>query len=132
MFAVTFPIGTMREGKDAQQDMGSLVHFYKIRFPQKYLDLSVPSPTRLSLIQREGRIHLNGSHCVNFFGYKDIGAGDDVNEEDEDTDDNDEEDKDPDDVADIKKAKDPDEDVDMKETDDPIPKVKLDCYKCYK
>ena len=43
IFAVTFPICTIREGKDAQQDMGSLVHFYKIRFPQKYLDLSVPS-----------------------------------------------------------------------------------------
>jgi hypothetical protein len=50
---------------------------------------------------------LYGGHCVNFFGSKDIGAGDIVNEEDEDTDDNDEEDE----CA--------DDDLYMKETDDP-------------
>ena len=47
MFAVwnvTLPICTMKGGKDAQQDMGSLVHFYMTIFPQKYLDLSVPNP----------------------------------------------------------------------------------------
>ena len=51
------------------------------------------------------------SLCVNFFGFKGIGARDVVNDEVEDTDDNDEEDE----CAD-------DDDLYMKETDDP-PKV---------
>ena len=48
-----------------------------------------------------------GSHCVNFFGFKVVGAGDVVNKEDEDTEDNEEEDE----CAD-------DDDLHMKETED--------------
>ena len=51
----TFPICTMKGGEDAQQYLGCLVHFYKIRFPSQYLNLSVPSPSKLSLLQ-DGRI----------------------------------------------------------------------------
>ena len=72
---------------DAQQDLGCLVHFYKRGSPQKYLDLSVPSPSKLSLLQEEGLIHLVGSHYVDFFGYRGIGAGNDVDEEEKNTDD---------------------------------------------
>ena len=52
---------------------------------QQYLDLLVPCPSKLSLLQGEGPIHLAGSHCINFYRYRDSGARD--NEEDENTED---------------------------------------------
>merc|ERR1712059_131181 len=64
----------MKGGKDSQQ----------------YVDLLVPCPAKLSLMQGEGPIYLVGSHCVDFYGYRDTGAGDDEDEdeatEDEDAD----------------------------------------------
>ena len=48
---------------------------------QKYVDLLVPGPSKIKIIHGEGPIHLVGSHCVEFFGFK----------EDEDSDDEDEE-----------------------------------------
>merc|ERR1712050_390901 len=53
----------------------------------QYLDLLVPCPSKLSLLQGEGPIHLAGSHCVDFYGYRDTGAGNDDDEEDENTED---------------------------------------------
>merc|ERR1719431_1562398 len=57
---------------------------------QQYIDLLIPCPAKLSLMQGEGPIHLVGSHCVDFYGYRDTGAGDDEDEdeatEDEDAD----------------------------------------------
>merc|ERR1711976_708052 len=47
---------------------------------QKYVDLLVPCTAKISLLQGEGPIHLIGSHCVDFYGYKDV----DEDEEDED------------------------------------------------
>merc|ERR1712228_944088 len=45
-----------------------------------YIDLLVPRPAKISLLQGEGPIYLVGSHCVDFDGYKDV----DEDEEDED------------------------------------------------
>merc|ERR1712098_1027534 len=50
---------------------------------QTYVDLLIPCPAKLSLLQGEGPIHLVGSHCVDFYGYRDTGAGDDTEDEDE-------------------------------------------------
>merc|ERR1712114_139107 len=70
---------------------------------QTYVDLLVPCPAKLTLLQGEGPIHLAGSHCVDFYGYRDTGAGDD-DEEDENTED----------------------DVDMKEAEDLVKDAKGD------
>merc|ERR1712142_1353629 len=51
---------------------------------QQYIDLLVPSKAKFSLLQGEGPINLLGSHCVDFFGYKDMDA--ESEEEDEDVD----------------------------------------------
>merc|ERR1712226_1670686 len=48
---------------------------------QKYVDLLIPGPAKLTLLQGEGPIHLAGSHCVDFFGFKD-GAGESEDEDD--------------------------------------------------
>merc|ERR1719481_1018314 len=48
---------------------------------QTYVDLLIPCPAKLSLLQGEGPIHLVGSHCVDFYGYRDTGAGDDTQED---------------------------------------------------
>ena len=37
---------------------------------QLYVDVLVPHKATFKLIQGEGPIHLVGSHCVNFFGYR--------------------------------------------------------------
>merc|ERR1712083_13648 len=47
---------------------------------QKYVDLLIPGPAKLTLLQGEGPIHLAGSHCVDFFGFKD-GAGESEDED---------------------------------------------------
>jgi len=62
---LTVPICAMKGGADLQ----------------KYVDLLVPGPSKIKIIHGEGPIHLVGSHCVEFFGFK----------EDEDSDDEDEE-----------------------------------------
>jgi len=49
---------------------------------QKYVDLLVPTPAKLKIIHGEGPINLVGSHCVDYFGFKD--------EEDDDSEDEDE------------------------------------------
>merc|ERR1711928_327800 len=48
---------------------------------QKYVDLLIPGPSKIKIIHGEGPVHLVGSHCVEFFGFK----------EDEDSDDDEEE-----------------------------------------
>merc|ERR1712025_1320860 len=65
------PICAMKGGRDCQQ----------------MVDLLIPCNAKLSLLQGEGPVHLVGSHCVDFYGYRDTGAGDDDEEdntEDED------------------------------------------------
>merc|ERR1712082_481331 len=62
---VMVPICAMKGGKDTQQ----------------YVDLLVPCPAKLTLMQGEGPIYLVGSHCVDFYGYRDNGAGDDEDED---------------------------------------------------
>merc|ERR1711970_75498 len=57
---VVVPICAMKGGADYQQ----------------YIDLLVPCPAKMKLLQGEGPIHLIGSHCVDFYGYRDVGAGD--------------------------------------------------------
>jgi len=55
---------------------------------QQYVDILVPNKATFKLIQGEGPIHLVGSHCVNFYGYRDVGGdltdgeGDDTMDED--------------------------------------------------
>merc|ERR1719481_1156992 len=61
---VTVPICAMKGGVDLQ----------------KYVDLLVPGPAKLKIIHGEGPIHLVGSHCVDYFGFKD----EDVDSEEED------------------------------------------------
>merc|ERR1712098_672415 len=55
---------------------------------QQMVDLLIPCNAKLSLLQGEGPVHLVGSHCVDFYGYRDTGAGDD-DDEDENTEDED-------------------------------------------
>merc|ERR1712002_1391579 len=42
---------------------------------QRYVDLLVPSPAKLTLLSGEGPVHLVGSHCVDYYGYRDTGGG---------------------------------------------------------
>merc|ERR1711911_102346 len=58
---LTVPICAMKGGSDLQ----------------KYVDLLIPGPSKIKIIHGEGPVHLVGSHCVEFFGFK----------EDEDSDD---------------------------------------------
>merc|ERR1712096_523920 len=67
---VIVPICAMKGGSDFQQ----------------YVDLLVPCPAKLKLLQGEGPINLIGSHYVDFYGYRDVGAGDSEDEEDDATD----------------------------------------------
>merc|ERR1712083_813592 len=46
-----------------------------------YVDLLIPCPAKLTLLQGEGPINLVGSHCVDFYGYRDLGSGDDDEDE---------------------------------------------------
>merc|ERR1711864_26579 len=63
---VTVPICAMQGGADLQ----------------KYLDLLIPAPpATLKIINGEGPIHLIGSHCVDYYGFKD---DDETEDEDED------------------------------------------------
>merc|ERR1712202_125784 len=50
---------------------------------QKYVDLLVPNPAKLKIIHGEGPIHLVGSHCVDYFGFKDEDDEEDSEEEEE-------------------------------------------------
>jgi len=50
---------------------------------QRYVDLLVPCPAKIKLLHGEGPIHLVGSHCVDFYGYRDHGAGSDAEESEE-------------------------------------------------
>jgi len=67
---VVVPICAMKGGSDLQQ----------------YVDLLVPSKAKFTLLQGEGPINLLGSHCVDFFGYRDMDAdseGEETGEEDD-------------------------------------------------
>merc|ERR1712000_777250 len=64
---VTVPICAMQGGTDLQ----------------KYLDLLIPAPpATLKIINGEGPIHLIGSHCVDYYGFKDDDETEDEDEED--------------------------------------------------
>merc|ERR1712071_742112 len=60
--------------------MGPIVAMRAGRDRQMYLDLLLPNPAKLTLVQGEGPIHLVGSHCVDFSNYRDTGAGEDEDE----------------------------------------------------
>merc|ERR1711915_474171 len=63
---LTVPICAMKGGVDLQ----------------KYVDLLVPGTSKIKIIHGEGPIHLVGSHCVEFFGFKDDEDSDDEEEGD--------------------------------------------------
>ena len=48
---------------------------------QKYIDLLVPGNAKIKIIHGEGPINLVGSHCVDYFGFKDEEESDDEEEE---------------------------------------------------
>merc|ERR1719481_566495 len=51
---------------------------------QKYVDLLIPSPpATFKIINGEGPIHLIGSHCVDYYGFKEEEDDDDDETEDE-------------------------------------------------
>lgn len=54
---------------------------------QKYVDLLVPTPAKLKIIHGEGPINLVGSHCVDYFGFKDERDDDSEDEEEGETED---------------------------------------------
>merc|ERR1719295_2271258 len=58
---LTVPICAMKGGKDLQT----------------YVDLLVPCPSKISILQGEGPIHLIGSHCVDYDYEVDDGEDDD-------------------------------------------------------
>merc|ERR1712098_208729 len=42
---------------------------------QRYLDVLIPSPpATLKIVRGEGPIHLVGSHCVDYYGFKDYSS----------------------------------------------------------
>merc|ERR1712212_906737 len=55
---------------------------------QKYVDLLIPDAAKIKVISGSGPISLVGSHCVDFYDYRNYGAG----QEDDDEEDEDEED----------------------------------------
>merc|ERR1712083_885293 len=71
---VVVPICAMKGGQNLHQ----------------YVDLLVPSQAKFSLLQGDGPINLIGSHCVDFFGYRETdedGAEDESAEEEMDMED---------------------------------------------
>lgn len=66
---VTVPICAMKGGVDLQ----------------KYVDLLVPGPAKMKIIHGEGPINLIGSHCVDYYGFKEDEDSDDDEEEEGDT-----------------------------------------------
>merc|ERR1711868_250550 len=66
---VTVPICAMKGGQDLQ----------------KYIDLLVPGNAKMKIIHGEGPINLIGSHCVDYFGFKEDEDSDDDEEEEGDT-----------------------------------------------
>merc|ERR1712034_34147 len=52
---------------------------------QKYVDILVPSAAKLKIIHGEGPINLVGSHCVDYYGFKDEGDEESDDEEEGDT-----------------------------------------------
>jgi len=71
---VVTPIVAMKAGADYQQ----------------YVDVLIPHNATFKLIQGEGPISLVGSHCVDFYGYKDVGGNYSDEDESMDTEDEDE------------------------------------------
>merc|ERR1719300_1499731 len=71
---VVTPIVAMKAGADYQQ----------------YVDVLIPDNATFKLIQGEGPVSLIGSHCVDFYGYKDVGANYSDDDESMDTEDEDE------------------------------------------
>merc|ERR1712083_733441 len=57
---VVVPICAMKGGQNLHQ----------------YVDLLVPSQAKFSLLQGDGPINLIGSHCVDFFGYRETDEDD--------------------------------------------------------
>ena len=51
---MTVPIVAMKGGEDLQ----------------KFVDLLVPGPAKIKIIHGEGPINLVGSHCVDYYGFK--------------------------------------------------------------
>jgi len=50
---------------------------------QRYVDLLVPCPAKIKLLSGEGPIHLSGSHCVDYYGYRGDQGEDEESEEEE-------------------------------------------------
>jgi len=68
---VVAPIVAMKAGNDLQ----------------KYIDLLVPDTAKIKVISGSGPVSLIGSHCVDFYDYRNYGAGqDDEDDEEEDED----------------------------------------------
>merc|ERR1719425_41878 len=57
---VVVPICAMKAGQNLHQ----------------YVDLLLPTQAKFTLLQGEGPIHLVGSHCVDFFGYRETDEDD--------------------------------------------------------
>merc|ERR1711909_142025 len=64
---VVVPICAMKGGQNLHQ----------------YVDLLVPTQAKFSLLQGEGPINLVGSHCVDFFGYRETDEDDDESAEED-------------------------------------------------
>jgi len=50
---------------------------------QRYVDILIPTNAKLKLIQGEGPLHLVGSHCVDFYGYRGDENAEDSDEDSE-------------------------------------------------
>jgi len=59
---------------------------------QRYVDLLVPCPAKIKLLSGEGPIHLSGSHCVDYYGYRGDHGEDEESEEEMEEDDDKKED----------------------------------------
>merc|ERR1711909_47943 len=64
---VVVPICAMKGGQNLHQ----------------YVDLLVPTQAKFSLLQGEGPINLVGSHCVDFFGYRETDEDEDESAEED-------------------------------------------------
>merc|ERR1719204_2366242 len=69
------------EGYNKQQVLAPICAMKGGQEYQKYIDLLVPGNAKIKIIHGEGPINLVGSHCVDYFGFKDEEESDDEEEE---------------------------------------------------
>ena len=83
---------------------------------QRYVDLLVPLPAKIKLVRGAGPVYLNGSHCVEYYGYRGQGGNYEESEEEDE-----EMEEEGDEKEDLRKKLDEKESKKRKASADPTP-----------